>query len=52
MVEQFCAPSLKKGIYKPVRAAGYRQAAATLATFSFSGLVHQYVWYMLFLESE
>jgi Membrane bound O-acyl transferase family len=43
---------LKEGMYKPVRAATGSPAAATLATFCYSGLLHEYVWYLLFFETH
>ena len=48
--------NLKEGVYKPVRAwVGWKhpssKAAATLATFLASGLLHEYVWALLFFRT-
>uniref|UniRef100_A0A6U1R9U0 Wax synthase domain-containing protein n=1 Tax=Cyclophora tenuis TaxID=216820 RepID=A0A6U1R9U0_CYCTE len=39
---------LKNGVYKPVRKYTNSQWAATIAAFLMSGLLHEYVWQVLF----
>lgn len=48
--------NLKEGVYKPFRAAvgwkhPYSKAAATLATFLASALLHEYCWKLLFFRT-
>jgi MBOAT, membrane-bound O-acyltransferase family len=48
---------LKEGIYKPARAAvgwnhAYSKVVSTLATFLASGLIHEYVWVLLFFRTS
>ena len=42
---------LKHGIYKPVRAATNNATIAAVSAFVFSGLLHEYVWSVLFYKT-
>lgn len=42
---------LKNGIYKPIRASTNSRAIATVTTFLMSGLIHEYVWCVLFYQN-
>jgi hypothetical protein len=39
---------LKNGVYKPVRSCSNSRSMAAIATFLASGIIHEYVWYLLF----
>lgn len=43
---------LKNGIYKPVRSLTNSRAIATVTTFFVSGLIHEYVWCVLFYQNR
>lgn len=43
--------SLKQGVYKPVRWYGKSRTVAFLAAFFASGLIHEYVWVLLFHQT-
>jgi len=42
---------LKNGIYKPVRSCTSSRSIATVTTFLVSGLIHEYVWCVLFYQN-
>ena len=43
---------LKEGVYKPVRASTGNRTLASFCAFVMSGLLHEYVWIVLFMKTS